>query len=226
MAKKAKSKPQTIIISKKIDGVTEQIKAPNSAATKVVAAQTQANTVHINTAGTPTAQSSNWRERAELFLITAIAIWGLIVAVAAIVDIVRTNNPSVVNLPVAVAPTNQEGQSNDVPKSTDDKNGSVVADGGISTTNSGVQFYRLKASRGEGVFSMSRRAINQYIASKNTTLSAVQRVYVETKLTALSHPRPLKVAEERTFGFDRMERLINEAKALSPQAQQRWAAYL
>lgn len=86
--------------------------------------------------------------------------------------------------------------------------------------------YTYAAEAGEGVTQLARRAIMAYTDENNITLSAEQKVFIETTLKNKYYKKVLEINESIAFESSVISDTINQAQNLTPGQINAWGRYI
>lgn len=84
----------------------------------------------------------------------------------------------------------------------------------------------VKASAGDGVTHLARKAVAEYINDKEISLSKEQKIYSETVLKNKYYQHHLNLSQEVTFELSDLEDTVQKAQNLSEDEIKAWSKYI
>ena len=86
--------------------------------------------------------------------------------------------------------------------------------------------YTFSAESGDGVTHLARKAIEAYTTENELTLSAEQKVFMETALKNIYYQQSLEIGEQVSFETSVLDDVSSQANNLTPSQIQAWSAYV
>ena len=86
--------------------------------------------------------------------------------------------------------------------------------------------YTFTAEVGDGVTHLARKAIESYTTENELTLSAEQKVFMETTLKNIYYQQSLDIGENVSFETSVIADTVSQANNLTPDQIQAWSAYV
>ena len=99
----------------------------------------------------------------------------------------------------------------------------TTASSSIIKTDSGIQ---VTAQSGDGVTHLARKAVAEYIASNNISLSKEQKLYAETVLKNQYYQHHLNIGDTIDFSNNSLEDTVNNAQNLTQAQISAWGHYV